>query len=319
VCGAEKLNFVKANVLKTVTDQPMTIVGQELAWRARPSEHSQIELPSQVRVTRWQSHERQTQEVCADTPSGFHVVKIVLKNMNIRLSLAGRTVQDGIATPGMFHVTPPDVQARCLFRGSYDVLHLQVPNGLIAECAQEVADQQETDLCSQVGLVKDPMIERLGLALLAADQIGGPLGYQYADCISTAVTVRLLATAGANSERPKVTELARWRLRRAIDYLEAHLAEPISTSDVAATVGLKRMHFAAQFRAATGLRPHEYLLRRRIERAQELLIRTSKSVVEVALSVGFHTQSHFTIVFNRFVGQPPHAWRQSNLRETSIV
>jgi len=102
VCGAEKLNFVKANVLKTVTTsddycRPGACVA------ARPSEHSQIELPSQVRVTRWQSHERQTQEVCADTPSGFHVVKIVLKNMNIRLSLAGRTVQDGYRHTGMFH------------------------------------------------------------------------------------------------------------------------------------------------------------------------------------------------------------------------
>ena len=71
------------------------------------------------------------------------------------------------------------------------------------------------------------------------------------------------------------------------------------------------MHFAAQFKAATGLRPHEYLLRRRVERAQEMLAQTDMSVVDVALSVGFQSQSHFTVVFNRFVGHPPHAWRQS--------
>ena len=47
------------------------------------------------------------------------------------------------------------------------------------------------------------------------------------------------------------------------------------------------MHFAAQFRAATGLRPHQYLLRRRIERAQQLLIETGMPIVDVALSVGF--------------------------------
>jgi AraC-like DNA-binding protein len=71
------------------------------------------------------------------------------------------------------------------------------------------------------------------------------------------------------------------------------------------------MHFAAQFRAATGLRPHEYLLRRRIERAQEMLLGTGMAVVDIALSVGFQTQSHFTSVFTRYVGKPPHAWRQS--------
>jgi AraC-like DNA-binding protein len=71
------------------------------------------------------------------------------------------------------------------------------------------------------------------------------------------------------------------------------------------------MYFAAQFRAATGLRPHEYLLRRRIERAQEILLGSGICIVDVALSVGFQTQSHFTTVFKRFVGQSPDAWRQS--------
>ena len=64
------------------------------------------------------------QEFCAETADDCHVVKIVLRSMNIRLSVGGRTVQDGLAMPGMFHVTEPTVRARCLFRGPYDVLHL---------------------------------------------------------------------------------------------------------------------------------------------------------------------------------------------------
>jgi AraC-like DNA-binding protein len=71
------------------------------------------------------------------------------------------------------------------------------------------------------------------------------------------------------------------------------------------------MHFAALFRVATGARPHEYVLRRRIERAQELLRDSSLTLVDVALSVGFQTQSHFTTVFKRFTGETPHRWRRS--------
>jgi len=56
---------------------------------------------------------------------------------------------------------------------------------------------------------------------------------------------------------------------------------------------------------------HEYLLRRRIERAQEMLVGTGLSLVDIALSVGFQTQSHFTNVFKRYAGQPPRAWRES--------
>ncbi len=74
------------------------------------------------------------------------------------------------------------------------------------------------------------------------------------------------------------------------------------------------MHFAAQFRVATGMRPHEYLLQRRIERAQDLLLASRKPLVEVAFEVGFKTQAHFTTVFARLVGETPHVWRQRNDR-----
>jgi transcriptional regulator GlxA family with amidase domain len=128
-----------------------------------------------------------------------------------------------------------------------------------------------------------------------------------------AIVARLLAlaTGVVTPERSRGSKLSQWRLKRAIDYVEARLDESVSLADVASSAGLTRMHFAAQFRAATGLRPHEYLLRRRIERAQEMLVGTGMSLVEVALSVGFQTQAHFTSVFKRYAGQPPRAWRES--------
>jgi AraC-like DNA-binding protein len=69
------------------------------------------------------------------------------------------------------------------------------------------------------------------------------------------------------------------------------------------------MHFASQFRRATGMRPHEYLLRRRIEHAQQLLLKSRHNVLDVALSCGFRSQAHFTTVFKRLVGETPYCWR----------
>jgi len=77
------------------------------------------------------------------------------------------------------------------------------------------------------------------------------------------------------------------------------------------------MHFAAQFRTAVGMRPHEYLLKRRIERAEELLKQARVSLVEVALTVGFQTQAHFTTVFKRFAGDTPYQWRSAWLAQTT--
>jgi AraC family transcriptional regulator len=238
---------------------------------------------------------------------------VVLNSANIRFSVDGTTIHDGVAMPGMFHVAEPGARVSCLFRSSYDVVHLHVPNGLIEEYDRTVANAAAPQF-SKSGLSKDQMVERLSRALLAGEQIGGALGGHYADCVSAAIVVRLLTSAerAAPSARPRVAELARWRLRRAIEFVEANLANSVSTSEIAAATGLTRMHFAAQFKAATGLRPHEYLLRRRVERAQEMLTQTAMSVVDIALSVGFQSQSHFTVVFNRFVGRPPHAWRQSH-------
>jgi AraC family transcriptional regulator len=287
-----------------------SVLADEPAWRMLPAGSS---LGSKVIATRWRAAGPQPCEIHHETPREAHLVMVVMNTANIRFSVNGATIHDGVAMPGMFHVTEPGAKVSCLFRGAHELLHLHVPNTLIEEYDRTVPNPSAPHFL-KTGLRKDQMVERLARALLAGDQIGGPLGGHYNECLSAAIVMRLLTSAerAAPSKRPGVAELARWRLRRAIEFVETNLANSISSSEIAAASGLTRMHFAAQFKAATGLRPHEYLLRRRVERAQEMLVQTDMSVVDVALSVGFQSQSHFTVVFNRFVGRPPHAWRQSN-------
>jgi AraC family transcriptional regulator len=115
-------------------------------------------------------------------------------------------------------------------------------------------------------------------------------------------------------ESPRVSRrcapLQKWRMKRVTDHVDAHLSRRITLANMAAAAGLTRMHFAAQFRAATGMRPHDFVLQRRIERAQELLRNPELALVDVALSVGFQTQAHFTTVFKRLAGGTPHRWRR---------
>jgi AraC-like DNA-binding protein len=110
----------------------------------------------------------------------------------------------------------------------------------------------------------------------------------------------------------QIRALQKWRLKRVVEYVENHLSEKIALSDLAAVAGLSRMHFASQFRTATGLRPHEFLLRRRIQRAEELLRNTTMPIAEIALTVGFQTHAHLTTVFKRFAGCTPGRWRAIN-------
>jgi AraC family transcriptional regulator len=142
---------------------------------------------------------------------------------------------------------------------------------------------------------------------------------QCMESLRLAIAVRKfgLRTAVEGTDRVSVRGrhiegLQKWRLKRVIDYIDADMSSKINSRDLAAAAGLSRMHFASQFRVATGLRPHEFLLQRRIRRAAELMRDTTMPIMEIALSVGFQTQAHFTTVFKQFTGCTPRNWRVGN-------
>jgi AraC family transcriptional regulator len=169
----------------------------------------------------------------------------------------------------------------------------------------------------------DPVIRRLSAALAAAESAHEPHSAICADALRLAILTRQFsrqADVGAtieDSTSRNVRSLQKWRLKRVVQYVDERLGGKITLQDLAMVAGLSRMHFAAQFRAAMGMRPHEYLLKRRIERAEELLKRAEVSLVEIALTVGFQTQAHFTTVFKRFAGDTPYQWRSAYLTQST--
>ena len=98
-------------------------------------------------------------------------------------------------------------------------------------------------------------------------------------------------------------------LLRARDLADAHYAEQIGVSDMAAAAGLSRAHFSRAFSRAFGESPHSYLLTRRLERAAALLRDTDRQVVDVCLSVGLQSLGSFTTSFTRMFGVSPTAYR----------
>jgi AraC-like DNA-binding protein len=162
----------------------------------------------------------------------------------------------------------------------------------------------------------DPVIEHLLRARREAERNGSEASTIYADAVQLALVAKLLSGLGGSERKAggatQKAPLPKWRLKRALEYIDAHYSRTITLSDLAAAAGLSRMHFAAQFRLATGLRPREFVLNRRVQLSQQMLSGTQASLVEIALSVGFQTQAHFTTVFKRFVGETPHRWRCAN-------
>jgi AraC family transcriptional regulator len=99
------------------------------------------------------------------------------------------------------------------------------------------------------------------------------------------------------------------RLRRALDYIQAHLTDDLRLEDIAAAANLSASHFARKFKLTTGLTPHRYLMKTRVERVKELLLQHHKTLTEIASEAGFSDQSHMSNVFRRFTGSTPREFR----------
>lgn len=163
----------------------------------------------------------------------------------------------------------------------------------------------------------DPAVRRL-FRQLDRPRTDGDADGVHSDAVRLALVALWLGTRAGRCEPERdapVRPLQKWRMKRVEAFVEEHIDEAIPLAALAGAAGLSRMYFAAQFRAATGMRPHDYLLRRRIERSKQLLADPDGRLVEIALDVGFQTQAHFTAVFKRFVGTTPARWRAANCRE----
>lgn len=110
----------------------------------------------------------------------------------------------------------------------------------------------------------------------------------------------------AESERISLPPL---RLKRVIDFIEAHLAEPLTLDLLADVAGLSVFHFARVFRQATGFSPYRYVSERRLMRAQRMLMAPELAVNEIALACGFPRHANFSAAFARARGMSPSAFR----------
>jgi AraC-like DNA-binding protein len=106
-------------------------------------------------------------------------------------------------------------------------------------------------------------------------------------------------------ERPNAIVVA------AVDYLRAHLDEPLSVAALTKHLGFSRARVFELFTAETGLAPHHYLIRLRLEKATELLRNTRQSITEIAFATGFASGQHLSRVFRTYRGQTPSECRKS--------
>jgi AraC family transcriptional regulator len=148
------------------------------------------------------------------------------------------------------------------------------------------------------------------------DQLGA--GYAVGDLLSLiSEWIDAIDSAFSIEEPHKMPTrggLAPWQVRRLSQHIEAHIDSIILIEDLARLCRLSTSHFTRAFRASYGYSPHRFIMRRRIEHAQGLMLATNAPLGQIALECGLADQSHFTRLFRRFIGESPGTWRRSRGR-----
>jgi AraC-like DNA-binding protein len=119
----------------------------------------------------------------------------------------------------------------------------------------------------------------------------------------------------ANPTGSVVASLLPWQTRKVREFIDASLASKIRLQDCASKARLSTNHFSRAFKASFGTTVLDYIRRRRVERAQHMMLTSQRPLAQIALLCGFADQAHYSRVFHAVVGLSPNAWRRQNMLE----
>lgn len=191
-----------------------------------------------------------------------------------------------------------------------EALGIYLDPGLVERAAREADPAGRFEVVARSS-PRDPVVSRVGLALLSEMDSGAPGSRLYAESLANVLAVHLLRNYAAAGAEPRGFKggLSGRRLSRVLSYIEENHERDLSLGDLASEAAMSTFHFAREFKRATGTTPHQHLIRFRVERAKALLAEGRLPLAEVGLRTGFSHQSHFTRLFRRLTGTTPRSYR----------
>ena len=225
--------------------------------------------------------------------------------IQLERTIDGRRSSNCLAE-GDIMITPPYLHRKLFWDTDAEFLLLRLEPKLFTSALYESVDADDAQVAPQLKIC-DPLIQQIGLALKTELEIDGLSDRLYAESMANALAVHLLQHYSTRRREIQSYSgrLPSHKLQQAIDYIQAHLAEDVSLEAIAAELGMSQYYFARLFKQSTGYSPYQYVIKRRIERAKELMMQEQQSIVNVALQVGFASQSQFGRHFKHLTGVTP--------------
>ena len=197
---------------------------------------------------------------------------------------------------------------------SFDNIRFYISQASLDELAFDQGIRRTRELVAPSLGFRDRVMYGLANALLDPVEDANERSTLFIDHVALAFFAHVIRTYGDTPVPDDSTSgaLSPWQLRRSLDFLSAHLSEDPTVAELARECGLSSGYFARAFRLTTGITPHQWLIRKRVERARQLLLENGLGLADIALACGFVDQSHFTRVFAKLEGESPGRWRRRN-------
>ncbi len=219
-----------------------------------------------------------------------------------------RTVECGAVT-----IVPAGTAFSWQTEGPVDFAHLYLAPRMIERLIIEEFDRETRGLSFIDGVgERDPLLEAIFYRMLG--ELEEPIAPRlFLDSLLCTFAIQLLSRHSTlPTAAPAVRyELTSTRLKRVLDFADAHLADKMSLRDLAKVAGRSPYHFSRAFRRATGFSPYRYVIHRRIDRAKALLQNTRLPLADIAAQCGFNSQRQFAAMFKQVTGVSPARFRQA--------
>jgi AraC family transcriptional regulator len=213
--------------------------------------------------------------------------------------------------PGDIFLTGPGEIPACKSSGKIEFLLMELAPKFVQWAADELATPEPVQVRQQWA-EKDERLHHLMLAMHHELLDNCPSGPLFGEYIGLSFATALLTRHSAAPTRltPYKGGLSPYKLKQVTEFMHANLSDGISLTEIANSVQMGPCHFARAFKVSTGLSPHQYVLRRRIEAALKKLKEPHVEFADLAYDLGFSSQAHFSTVFHKLVGVTPSSYRE---------
>ena len=228
-------------------------------------------------------------------------------------------VQDGKTHTGLYQrgeilITPAHTPLFVRWSGNENCLQIQLTTEFLQCIAGETLNHNSDRLELLPGFqIRDAQIEACAMMLFAEWQQDHFDNGLYLDSLTNVLAVNLLRHHTACKPQLPIYSggLPPRQLGQVLDYIDAYLDKNIKLVDLAQLLDMSPFHFSRLFKQSIGMTPHQYLSQQRVERAKQLLKKTDRLIIDIALECGFSSHSHLSKQFRQITGITPKAYRLS--------